>query len=105
MTTDTAPITEPDLFRGYAPTTRAAQDHALRVVIEERIATLWLYRKWWRANRWADWPAERLELDGELRALVRLVRAARRVTAPDPITEAKAWQDGAVAYHDWQAGR
>ena len=71
------------------------QDHALRVVIEERISELLRWRSWYRRNRWADWTPLRHEHEVELRALVRLAREARRIAAavPDPMTAAAAWTD------------
>lgn len=53
-------------------------DALLGRVVMERIAELLRYRRWWRANRWADWPTVRYDLDTELRALLRLAREARR---------------------------
>jgi hypothetical protein len=91
------PTTEHDLLRGYAPQTwDAAADHALRIVIEERIRVLWHARQHWRRGAYsALWSEERRAAAAELRALVRLARAARRLTeaAPDPITLAKAVTD------------
>ena len=74
----------------YGPTP-ATEGHALQVVMEQRVAELLRYRRWWRANRWADWPELRTQNDAELRALVKLMRRARRIaaTAYDPITMAK----------------
>lgn len=57
------------------------EDACYRIAIEQRIAELWRYRQWWRANRWAEHPLRRQETDIELRALVRLARAARRGAA------------------------
>jgi len=68
-------------------------DQALAVVVEARIGELWRERRWWRTNRWADWPDIRRDSDIELRALVRLARTARRLTAPDPVTAAKGYAD------------
>ena len=87
--------TEADLFRSYSPT--AVGDHVLRVMVEERIAELWRYRRWYRTHRWADWSELRREHDIELRALVRLVRRARALAAPDPLTLSKG-------YDDWTSG-
>ncbi len=94
--------TEPDLFRGYGDT---ARDHALRVIVEERIAELLRYRAWYRANRWADWTLERTEHAVELWALVRLARQARKMagTARDPIDAYRAGAERGVGYHDVQA--
>jgi hypothetical protein len=108
-------VTEQELFAGYSPTT--ATDHALRVLVEERIRELLRYRAWYRQNRWADWPDIRRQHATELLSLIRLARKARRLAAaaPDPLTEAKreaAQSDdppirgGYVsdrAFHDWQA--
>lgn len=81
-------------------------DTAYRIAVEERIATLWRYRAWWRAHRWAEWPLRRQETDIELRALVRLARSARKAARRleerrDPVTVAKG--EYPMAYHDWQA--
>ena len=71
------------------------QDHVFRIVVEQRISELWRYRRWWRANRGADWPIIRRDLETELRALVRLVRKARKIAAavPDPMDVAKGYED------------
>ena len=71
-------------------------------IVMARIAELLSYRRWWRSNRWADWPEIRTAHEIELRALVRLARAFRRVEAakPDPLDQAKsfaewsAWTEG-----------
>ena len=81
-------------------------NEAIGTAVLGRIRELWAYRAWWRANRWADWPAVRHDLELELRALVRLARAARRVEAarPDPMAEAKrvTWANGSeAAYGRW----
>ena len=70
-------------------------NEAIGTAVLGRIRELWAYRAWWRANRWADWPAVRHDLELELRALVRLARAARRAEAarPDPITLARGYDD------------
>lgn len=117
-------ITEHELYQGYrgivpAPrtSTTALEDHACRVVLEERIRELWGRRAWYaRHNGWI--VAQRVEDTAELRILVRLARAARRVSQPaverlDPITVAQGADDWAgdhpgeypagVGYHDWQA--
>jgi hypothetical protein len=70
-----------------------------RLAIEQRIATLLEWRRWYRTNRWADWSDLRREHTAELRALVRLARAARKAATPDPIDAYKAGLD----YHGWQA--
>ena len=94
-------VTEPELFRGYRP---ADTDPAvIGVAVLARIRLLWSYRRWWRENRWADWPVERQALEIELRALVRVARQARRVAAPDPIDLYRAAADRGLSYHDVQA--
>lgn len=90
-----------------APT--IAEDHALRVLIHERIAELWRWRKWDREHLWAEWTTRRAERAVELRALVRLARAARaqaekaatRVGAEAAATSSRAYAD--LGYHDAQA--
>lgn len=67
---------------------------AYKAVIEDRIATLWSYRSWYRTHLWADWSDLRRENEAELRALIRLVRLARRLSAPvveqqDPLSQYK----------------
>ena len=57
----------------------AIEDHALRVITDERIRELLAFRRWYRANRWADWSDLRKEQDAELRALLRLRRLARNL--------------------------
>lgn len=92
MTTETRTVAPPD-------TADALQDHALRVVIDQRITTLWQYRQWCRRQpNSATWGPFRVEYETELRSLLRLVRAARRLSAPlveraDPVTEAAAYED------------
>ncbi len=78
-------------------------DQALAVVVEARISELWRERRWWRANRWADWPDIRRESDVELRALVRLARTARRLIVLAPLPEIVDPITAALGYHDWQA--
>jgi hypothetical protein len=86
--------TERELFNGYA----TAADHALRVVIEERIAELLRWRRWYRARPdWASFMGLAQQHAAELRALLRLRRVARRLAAPDPLTQAKG-------YADWTSG-
>lgn len=74
---------------------RTLEAVALLNVVERRISDLWGYRAWFRTHRWADWPAERGELDREMRALVSLLREARRRARgePDPTTAAGAYRD------------
>lgn len=91
----TVTTTERELFRGYEP---VAGDHALRVAVTERIVELLAYRRWYRANRWADWSVERREHEVELRALLRVARTARRVARAAAMGPAPE-----VSYHDWQA--
>lgn len=94
--------TERELFNGYSTTTAA--DHALRVVIEERIADLWRYRRWYRARPdWAAFSGMAAAHTTELRALIRLLRAARRLAAaaPDPMTLAGGyaeWQESELRF-------
>lgn len=73
-------------------------EQAHRVVLEERIRDLLKLRKWYRQNRWAEWPDLRHENEIELRALVALGRKARKLAAnaPDPLDQYKS-------FHDWQA--
>ncbi len=67
-----------------------------RVVIEERVAELWRWRRWYREHRWAEWSDLRRENYVLLRELVKLAREARKVEA-DPVTLAKG-------YEDWTTG-
>lgn len=64
-----------------------------RIVVEERIRELLQWRRWYHANRWADWPDMERDDRTELRALVKLARKARRAAAPDPIDTYKSWTD------------
>lgn len=109
-------ISERDRYRSYSPTTPAPGRTVLGVVtlnlVEERIRELIRHRRWWRQNRWADWPAERLDTDRELRALLALARRGRRLAggmfdpaegSPDPIDSYKAGLDRGRGYHDVQA--
>jgi hypothetical protein len=73
--------------------TTLAPPDPYRLVIEQRIATLLEWRRWYRANRWADWSDLRREHTAELRSLVRLARAARKAETPDPIDTYKAWTE------------
>jgi hypothetical protein len=66
----------------------------MEAIVMDRIHDLLVYRRWFRQNRWADWPVERREYEVELRALVRLARKARKETTDHP-------KD--ASYHDWQA--
>lgn len=104
-------VTEQELFTGYAGSGRptaatrvprpAPSPVAVAVALETRIAELRGYVRWYadmeptRRFHWRDLEAQHR---GELAALLRIVRRARRVEAdrPDPIDAAKAW-------HDWQA--
>ena len=110
-------ITERELFDGYAATgtttmpdlpnpcprryladLQPAVDHALRVLLEERIAELWRRRRWYAEH--LGWiPAQRTEDMAELRLLVRFVRRARR-QAEDAAIAGATW---ATSYHDFQA--
>jgi|GEM_PF-5412977 len=110
-------ITERELFSGHRlpypeprVEARLIEDHAYRVVIEERIRELWGRRAWYaRHNGWI--VEQRVEDMAELRILLRLARHARRTARPvverlDPVTVARGqYPDPArVGYHDWQAG-
>ena len=91
MTTDT--------FYGYIT---PPIDHALRVVVEERITELLAYRRWYRAQpNWSNWMDLARDHDAELRALVRLARQARRIAAdavPDPQSYTDAgWTNAELA--------
>lgn len=57
----------------------AIEDHALRVIVDERIRACLRLRQWYRVNRWADWPDLRSENEVELRALIRVRRKARNL--------------------------
>jgi len=57
----------------------AIEDHALRVIVDERIRACLRLRQWYRVNRWADWPDLRQENEVELRALIRVRRKARNL--------------------------
>jgi len=57
----------------------AIEDHALRVIVDERIRELLKVRTWYRVNRWAAWTDLRRENEVELRALLRLRRNARNL--------------------------
>lgn len=48
--------------------------HELETAIRERIGV----ERWFRRNRWADWPDLRRENLAALRALVKLGRRARK---------------------------
>jgi hypothetical protein len=112
-----SPTSERELFAGYASRPNASaiadtrtQDHALAVVIEERITELWRWRTWDRAHLWAEWTTSRRERTAELRALVRLARKARTVyreiyVAEDPIDVYKAGLERGLGYHEVQAQR
>ena len=66
---------------------------AVEAAIRERRAV----ERWYRANRWADWPDLRRENRAALLALVKLARRARkaeRAERHDPITQAKAMTEG-----------
>lgn len=68
----------------------------MEAIILDRIAELWKLRKWYRENRWAEWSDLRRENYIELRALVKLARAARKT--PDPMAHISS-------YHDWQSSQ
>lgn len=88
------------------PAPAPIHDHALRVVIEERIAELWAWRAWYRQRAdWASFMGLRAEHDAELRALVRLARRARKIAAaaPDPIDSYRSALERGIGYHDHQA--
>jgi hypothetical protein len=61
----------------------------MEAIILDRIADLWKLRKWYRENRWAEWSDLRRENYIELRALVKLARAARK--RPDPMDQYKSF--------------
>lgn len=93
-------MTEVQLYEGYRtpPPDRAVEGVVLLNAVEERIRELLGYRKWFRLNRWADWPPERHDYDVELRALVKLARKSRAIAAPDPIDQFKGWTESEKAY-------
>ena len=66
-----------------------------RQVLEDRIRYLWMIRKWYRQNRWAEWSDLRKENQVELRALVAIGRRARKLAAaaPDPLDAYKSLRD------------
>lgn len=74
--------------------------HALAAAVEGRIVQLLAYRKWHYENRrLIDWPEMRHDDRVELRALVRLARAARKAGKaerdPYPATMTyEAWTNG-----------
>lgn len=78
----------------------AATNHAYRVLVDQRIHDLLANRRWYRANLWAHWSDLRKEDDAELRALLRLARAARKMarSAPDPIDQYRGWTESEKAY-------
>ena len=60
-----------------------AQDHAIRLALEEEIARRWSWRRWYRttcralfADRWRDLEADNARV---LRGLVTMLRHARRM--------------------------
>ena len=58
---------------------RAIRAHVTEAVVLERIAELWRFRAWYRRQVHQDyWLDLAIRNDQELRALVRLVRKARR---------------------------
>lgn len=72
-----------------------------RVAIEREIRDRRTTERWYRANRWAEWPDLRRENLVILRALVRLARAARRQARAegiDPITQAKGMTESERAF-------
>ncbi len=80
----------------------AATNHAYRALVDERIHQLLANRRWYRANLWAQWSDLRREDDAELRALLKIARAARKMGAavPDPIDRYKAARIGEIAFED-----
>ena len=92
---------------------RTIEAHALTVVVDERIAELWAYRRWVRHQpNAAFWSPLRVEYELELRALLRLRRKARALAAPaiPDVYDAEGtliprgeYPDPEVlSYHDWQ---
>lgn len=74
---------------------RIARAHATEVFLLGRIHELLVWRSWYRAHRWADWPDLRKENETELRALLAVARggrclARRMVERADPVTAAKS---------------
>lgn len=70
--------------------------HATEQLLVERIAELWRWRSWYRAQaNWSHWMNLARDNDVELRALLRIARRGRRLAAqaPDPLTEAKGWRE------------
>jgi hypothetical protein len=82
--------------------------HAVAASVEARIAELWKQRQRdrrdWRTAG-VTWSPARIAREAELRALIRLARAGRRlanrIEQRDAVTAAKAADDR--SYHDWQA--
>lgn len=83
---------------------RTIEAHATLTVVEERIRELWCFRAWFRRYPWATKVGDRRGLNTELRALVRLLRKARRLALAaqernDPMTFAKHDPDLAQGDH------
>lgn len=83
------------------------ENHAIAVTVETRIRVLLEQRQRDRRSAYAAlWPATRVARETELRALVRLVRSARRLARrtqeqADALSAAKAYRD--LGYHAAQA--
>jgi len=77
-----------------------ATNHAYRTLVDERIHQLLVNRAWYRKNLWANWTVLRAEDDIELRALLKIARAARKMAAaaPDPVDQYKGWTEAEMAY-------
>ena len=79
-------------------------DACYRIAVDQRIRELWAYRAWYRQNHWAAWSDLRREHDAELRALVRIARAARKgaeAAARDYDSQVHAVEDGLEDDEEW----
>jgi hypothetical protein len=90
-------VTERELLRGYqsaaVKASGIARDHALRVAVTERVVELLAYRRWYRQNRWAEWSDMRIQHETELRALLRVVRLAKRAAETTVVDAEPEWQE------------
>lgn len=65
--------------------TLTALPDPLRRIVEARVAELWKRRQFYRKRLWPDWSDE---ASAELRALIRLLRAARLQEKADTVWHA-----------------
>jgi hypothetical protein len=70
---------------------RRIEDQALRVLVHERIATLWRHRAWFRTH--VGWIVqEQVDERAELRYLIALARQARKVAGPPQDEIFEGWK-------------